>query len=96
LKTSGTLQGSEKPKKWTMPEFAKEAEKAEADVPRFFKELKITALHGGRGIGSEVVIPFETESLGNTWYCIAEAEKGLNEVHCAREDKTNLLVRTNQ
>lgn len=96
MKASETLQGSEKPKKWTIPEFSKEAEKAEADISRFFKELKITAMHGGRGIGSEVVTLFEVKSLGNTWYCYAEAEKGINEVNCAREDKANLLVRTEQ
>lgn len=96
MKASETLQGSEKPKKWTMLEFSKEAEKAEADVPRFFRELKITAIHGGRGIGSEVVTLFEAQSLGNTWYCTAEAEKGINEVSCVREDKANLLVRAKQ
>jgi hypothetical protein len=93
---AGTLQGPEKPKKWTMPEFSKEARKADVDVPRFFKELKITAIRGGREIGSEIVTLFEVKSLGNTWYCYAESEQGINEVNCVREDKANLLARTEQ
>lgn len=93
LKPSGTLQGPDKPKKWTMAEFHKEVRKAEADVPRFFKQLEIAAMHGGHEKGSEVAIVFDVTSLGSTWYCMAEAEQGINEVSCLREDKANLLVR---